>query len=395
MKVFPITGAIQNYAWGGSNFIPELIGQANPQAEPFAELWMGAHERGPSRVENTEATLSEFIAQNPINVLGQATAKHFDKRLPFLFKILDVNKMLSIQSHPTKAQAEVGFRAENEAGVPIKAKHRNFRDDNHKPEIMVALTEFWLLHGFRPKAEITIILEKVPEFVSLRPLFAKENIYTLYEAIMKMPQSEVDVLLAPLYERLQGIETPKDTPDYWAKMAFEDYTRDGHYDRGIFSIYLFNLVRLEKGDGIFQAAGVPHAYLEGVNVELMANSDNVFRGGLTPKHIDVPQLLKHLVTKSVEPKILKGEIVSESECIYRSPAPDFELARIKISTSQSHQRATNSADILIVMEGEAEVESKEGRFKRGRGQVFFASANSQYKVQTTTHATLYRASVPI
>ncbi len=393
MKVFPIKGAIQNYAWGGTDFIPALLKQTNPTADPFAELWMGAHDRGPATIE-TGGALPEYIATNPTAILSKAVAERFNNRLPFLFKVLDVNKMLSIQSHPTKAQAEIGFAAENAAGVPIKAKHRNFRDDNHKPEVMVALTEFWLLHGFRAKEEIEIILDKVPEFTSLQTHFEGGNMYTLYKAIMHMPQAEVDALLAPLRDRLAAKDCPKDTPDYWAKQAFDDYTRDGHFDRGIFSIYLFNLVRLREGEGIFQAAGVPHAYLEGVNMELMANSDNVFRGGLTPKHIDVPQLLKHLLIDSVKPKILLGEQVSDTERVYRTPAPDFELSRIDLKATQRHQHSTTAPDILIVLEGKVEVQSTDGTFTRTRGEVFFAAANTAYELLAREKAVLYRATVP-
>ncbi len=394
MKVFPIKGAIQNYAWGGKAFIPALTKTENTSNEPFAELWMGAHDRGPATIEANGTSLAEFIAQKPVEVLSKAVATRFDNRLPFLFKVLDVGSMLSIQSHPTKRQAEIGFEAENKEGIPIKAKHRNFRDDNHKPEVMVALTEFWLLHGFRAKDEIAIILEKVPEFESLRVHFQEENSYDLYKAIMNLPQAEVDTILAPLRDRLAAQDCPKDTPDYWARQAFEDYTRDGHFDRGIFSIYLFNLVRLREGEGIFQDAGIPHAYLEGVNMELMANSDNVFRGGLTPKHIDVPKLLDHLVTESVKPHILLGKQVSETERVYRTPAPDFELSRIDLDSAQVHKSQSPVPDISIVLEGKIEVRSADGTFTRTRGEVFFAVANTAYELVAKEKTVLYRATVP-
>ncbi|MEM9990944.1 MAG: mannose-6-phosphate isomerase, class I [Bacteroidota bacterium] len=395
MKIIPITGAVQHYAWGGTDFIPKLLKKENPQQQPFAELWMGAHDRGPAQLEQSGITLNTFIANAPIKVLGEATAKRFNNRLPFLFKVLDVANMLSIQSHPTKAQAIIGFAAENAAGIPLAAPHRSFRDDNHKPEIMVALTEFWLLHGFRPAYEIEVILDKVPEFATLRPYFAQQNIYTLYEAIMYFPQETVNTLLAPLHARLATLEPPKDTPDYWAKKAFQDYTRDGNYDRGIFSIYLFNLVRLQEGEGIFQAAGVAHAYLEGVNMELMANSDNVFRGGLTPKHIDVPKLLQHLVTDSVVPKILTGKLTKEGEYVYQSTAPDFELSRIEISKEQTYMATAHTPTIFIVMEGVAHVQHEGSVFERTRGQSFFVSANTIYQISTLQTACMYKASVPM
>lgn len=395
-RTFPIKGAIQNYAWGGTQFIPDLVGTQNIENKPFAELWMGMHHRGPAVIEGIKQTLADFIESNPKEILGEKVAAQFDDRLPFLFKILDVNKMLSIQTHPTKRQAEIGFAKEEKAGIPITAKHRNFKDDNHKPEIMIALTDFWLLHGFQQAEAIKTTLKSVPEFAPLLPYFKDQNIYNLYKYIMELSQAEVDELLTPLQERLsQEKSLLKSNPDYWARLAFEDYTRDGHFDRGIFSIYLFNLVNIPVGQAIFQDAGIPHAYLEGVNVELMANSDNVFRGGLTPKHIDVPELMNHLVTEGITPKILEGETLSANEKIYRTPAPDFEVSQIKLAKGERHFRHTNAPDILIVMEGSIEVQSDETLFTRNRGEIFFVSYGVDYELIAEREAVIYRASVPI
>lgn len=398
MPVFPIKGAIQNYAWGGSTFIPNLVDIENPDQKPFAELWMGAHHRGPAKVYdyNGGLTLTEYIARDPKNILGKAVASAFDNHLPFLFKVLDVNKMLSIQTHPTKAQAVAGFKRENEAGIPLDAFHRNFKDDNHKPEVMVALTDFWLLHGFKSAEAITDTFQAVEELNVLLPQFKDQNIRKLYQYIMELPQDQVDELLYPLHERLMwGIFFDKSDPDYWAKMAFEDYTRDGHFDRGIFSIYMYNIVHLEEGEGIYQSAGIPHAYLEGVNVELMANSDNVFRGGLTPKHVDVPELLKHIITDPVTPAILKGTAISALEKVYQTPAPDFEVSAITLLEDQIYLRESQAPDIIIVMKGAVNVEEEGTFFKRERGDVFFATADSQYSIIATTDALLYRASIPL
>ncbi len=392
--LFPLEGAIQHYAWGGTTFIPTLLDVENPEQEPFAELWMGAHDRGPAKIQNNgqTTTLDNFIAQQPAVILGQAVAKKFDNRLPYLFKVLDVQKMLSIQSHPTKAQAEVGFQKENEAGVPLTAKHRNFKDDNHKPEIMVALTDFYLLHGFQSKVTIAETLKSIPEFARLREKFAEQDIFELYKFIMELPQEDVNAILAPLQQRLETRKpSDKTQPDYWAHLAFQDYTTpEGNFDRGIFSIYLFNVVKLKPGEGIFQDAGIPHAYLEGVNMELMANSDNVFRGGLTPKHIDVPELLKHLVVDSVTPNVLSGEQVADTERVYRTPAPDFELSRIELLTEQTYQQTATAPDTLIVLQGKVETDGK----NYGRGEIFFAPAGITYEIKALEKATLFRATVP-
>ncbi len=388
----PLTGVAQHYAWGGYEYIPDLIGQPNQGQVPYAELWMGVHSRGPARLQLGDGSplLSEWLAGHP-EALGAARGR-FGGQLPFLFKILDVRQMLSIQSHPTKAQAEKGFRMENEAGVPLDAPHRNFKDDNHKPEVMVALTDFWLLHGFRPLAEIDEMLESVPALRPLQAYFDGQSIYTLYKAIMELPQVEVNQLLQPLHNELQrasGLD--KSSPGYWARRAFEQYSSAG-FDRGIFSIYLFNLVHVPPGSGIYQGAGIPHAYLEGVNVELMANSDNVFRGGLTVKHIDVPQLLQHLHFGPVAPALLRGQKRGAWEVAYETPAPDFQLNRIELPKGETYAPAPPpTAEIGIVLEGAVET-SKGQAFKRG--QAFFLPAGTAYTLTATDDAQLFKALVP-
>ncbi len=393
ISIWPLRGKVQHYAWGGKTFIPTLLGQPNTEGEPFAELWMGAHPKDPSTVEVVKQWLDlpTVIEDQPVAILGFRTAHAFDNRLPFLFKILDVNSMLSIQAHPTKAEAEKGFARENEAGIPLDAFHRNYKDDNHKPEVMVALSEFWLLHGFQSREAISNILEKIPEFAPLREHF-KGDIPQLYRHVMEMPQEAVDTMLQPLYTRLKNrSDLDKNQADYWAARAFEEYTRDGHYDRGIFSIYFFNLVHLQAGEGIFQDAGIPHAYLEGVNVELMANSDNVFRGGLTPKHIDVPELMQHLAFDPVEPQILKGDALSEAEKVYKTPAKDFELRRIELKTDQQFPcQPGEGPRIFIVVDGWVTTGMGQ-RFVKG--QSFFIPDYGQGFLHGD--CVLFRAGVPI
>lgn len=397
MKIFPIKGVVQHYAWGGKSFIPNLLGVENGKNQPFAELWMGTHHRGTAIVEKSGQHLSEVIAAHPKSILGDSVSEKFGHRLPYLFKVLDVQKMLSIQTHPTKAAAELGFKRENEAEIPLTAFHRNYKDDNHKPEVMVALTDFWLLHGFQSLEAIDNMLKNIPEFQILQNHFQNENVRELYQFIMEMPQEQVDTILAPLEKRLkpefENNQLEKSSPDYWAAMAFQDYTRNGHYDRGIFSIYLYNLVKIEKGKGIFQAAGVPHAYLEGVNMELMANSDNVFRGGLTPKHIDVRELLQHLVFEPVTPKILNGKTISETETVFPTPAPDFQLSRIDLKDGQEANYSSDSAEILIVMEGKIGVKEKGANFIRKKGEVFFVAANTIYSLKANSESILFKAAV--
>ncbi len=397
-QLFPLQGAIQHYAWGGFEYLPGLLGIENKEQQPFAELWMGAHHRGPAMVQpNGQAQpLDELLRLHP-EWLGGALRARFGDTLPYLFKVLDVRQMLSIQSHPNKAQAEAGFRRENEQGIPLDAPHRNFKDDNHKPEIMVALTEFWLLHGFQSEAALEHLLDTVPEFAGLQPLFAGRSIFELYKGVMEMPQEEVDRLLRAMEGRLRPLaeagKLEKSQPEYWAKQAFEDHKLEGgHYDRGVFSIFFFNLVKVNPGEGIYQGAGIPHAYLEGVNVELMANSDNVFRGGLTVKHVDVPGLLSHLVVEPVEPEILKGEPVSEVEWAFLTPAPDFQLNRILLSPGQAYRPETpGGPEIVIVTQGK--VSSPDGG-SYSKGQAFFVPAGQDYMLRSEESSELFKALAP-
>lgn len=401
--IIPLTGVIQHYDWGGFQFLPELLSTPNPAQKPFAELWMGTHKKGTARAHLPEGQLSlaELIQQQPIQMLGEKVSAHFHGRLPFLFKILDVRKMLSIQAHPSKKSAELGFQRENELGIPLTAFHRNYRDDNHKPEVMVALTDFWLLHGFRSAQEIASTLEEVPAFHILREVFGNRDIKALYQHIMELPQGKVDEMLAPLKQQLEDkaqIQTlQKSSPDYWAHLAFQDYTRDGHYDRGIFSIYFFNLVFIPQGKGIFQDAGIPHAYLEGVNVELMANSDNVFRGGLTPKHVDVPELLKHLVFTSVVPKILEGQAENDIEQAFVTPAPDFALTQLTFSSThdQLSKVGQPTASIYIIMNGKVKVASETQHYTFSQGDIFLVRPGQAFDIQSEGAALLFAAKAGI
>jgi mannose-6-phosphate isomerase len=393
-QIYPLTGTVQHYAWGGTTFIPELTNRANPEQEAFAELWMGTHHRGPSSIikEETKWDLRDYFKEYP-QALGHHSIKKFGAELPFLFKILDVSAMLSIQSHPTKKQAEIGFAKENKLGIPLSAKHRNYKDNNHKPELMVALTDFWLLHGFRSINQIDQIVKNGTGFKFLQKVWEKQSITTLYQYIMELPQEEINQLLKPLHQELlsKKEQLQKNQADFWALQAFQQYTGpEGNYDRGIFSIYLFNLVFIKKGDGIFQDAGIPHAYLEGVNVEIMANSDNVFRGGLTPKHIDVPALIQNLVLSPVVPKIISGETISTTEVIYPTPAPDFGLSQIHLTPGLLHKETSRSAQICIVMEGSAIANDQ----LFSKGQSFFIPATTNYQIYTEKETIIFKAFVP-
>lgn len=409
--IFRIKGVVQHYDWGGFDFIPALLGQPHPSSKPCAELWLGAHGGGPSIIESQEGGLSlaQLIHSSPGEVLGKRVAERFQNLLPYLFKVLDARKMLSIQAHPTIAQAQAGFEAEEAAGVPLKASTRNYKDRNHKPEVHVALTDFWMLHGFRPLEEIAANLQSVQELRALMPDFGSRLqaadpsaraalLRELYERVMTMPQTEVDSFLNPLIARLEK-ESPtnKDLPDFWALRAAREFPLpSGHRDRGIFSIYLLNLVRLKPGQATYQSAGTLHAYLEGVNVELMANSDNVLRGGLTPKNVDVPELMRVLRFDEGKVDIIHGRDVGNGETVFPTPAEEFELSRIQCEPTRAyHSSHRNGPDILIVMEGEITASSHVETLHLKAGESFFAPQSATYEISCPRgKALIFKASVP-
>lgn len=395
-KVFYLKGKVQHYAWGGYSYIPQLLGLPVTD-KPAAEYWMGAHQSAPSAVETPggPVLLNAYINAAPAETLGPGAAARFGE-LPYLFKILDVKDMLSIQVHPTKAEAEKGFLRENEAGIPLNAPNRNYKDANHKPEIMVALSEFWLLHGFLPEDKLTAVLQTVPEFGSLARIYETEGYFGLYKNVMEMPQDEVNSLLRPLAERVlpayEAGTLQKSDPAFWAGRAIaNDPAGMERLDRGIFSIYFFNIVYVAPGEAVFQDAGIPHAYLEGQNAELMANSDNVLRGGLTPKHIDVPELLKHTRFEAVHPRILKGEpIHNGQERIYPTPAPDFVISTIVLPPGETYTHTTTAPETWIVQGGEGSVNG----LALGQGTSVFVPFDQDYSITAGSELVIFKAAIP-
>lgn len=382
--IFRLKGVVKHYDWGGYSFIPHLLQVDNAAKKPFAEYWMGTHPLGNGTVE-----------QEPVPVPLTAITAH----LPYLFKILDVKDMLSIQVHPSKTAAELEFRRENEAGIPLDAPHRNYKDGNHKPEMTVALGDFWLLHGFKPGPDLEKTLQETDGLQPLLPVFQSGGYAALYRQVMEMPQAEVNRMLRPLVNRIVPLyekgALEKSSADFWAARAALSFSKGDDIDRGIFSIYIFNVVHLKKGEGIFQDAGLPHAYLEGQNVELMANSDNVLRGGLTTKHIDVPELMKHVKFVATHPQILPGKEIKPGERLYETPAPDFELTRLAVQQGNRLTIQPGSTEIWVVVEGEAILEQEGKTVVIGVGHPSaLVLPGKAVQVSTPGVATVYRASIP-
>lgn len=398
-KIFSLKGQVQNYVWGGKEFIPDLL-EMKKNGAPVAEYWLGAHAKAPSIVtsENSQKSLIDFIDDDPKERLGTEIYHNFG-RLPFLFKVLDVHDMLSIQVHPTKSEAEKGYKLENENEIDLHASFRNYKDDNHKPEIMVALGEFWLLHGFAPQQKLIQTLQEREEISFLADIFINEGYKGMYSYVMNLSSEDNNQILKPLIDRIMPLYKAgrfnKTNPDYWAAKAVSVLGHSNGFDKGIYSIYFFNILQLQKGEGIFQDSGVPHAYLEGQNIELMANSDNVLRGGLTPKHIDISELLKHVVFEETHPTILKGALLKDGlERVYSSIAPDFQLSEIHLKVNKVYKHEAETIEIYLLMEGEAKVVQNNSILALKKGEAFMVVANTRFEISTNSKAVMYKATTP-
>lgn len=391
-------GKVQHYSWGGYEFIPALLDIANEENKPYAEYWMGVHPLATAEIGEDHQSLSNLINENKEKVLGKYVSEQFSG-LPYLLKILDVRDMLSIQVHPSKKQAEEDYANENAAGIAIDAPNRNYKDDNHKPELSSALSDFWLLHGFKPKEKLVSVLKNVDELESLLPVFEDEGYEGLYKYVMEMPQDEVNEILQPLVDRIVPLynetKLTRYKEDFWAARAALTFNEGDTIDRGIFSVYLFNLVNVKKGDAIFQDAGVPHAYLEGKVVEIMANSDNVLRGGLTGKHIDIDELLKHVKAEATAPDILHGEKESRCETVFKTPAKEFQLSYITLDKDESFSVHSRTGEIFIVIEGSVRFSVGDDKLRLASGESAFVIANQQVNIRAGAKSLVYRASVPV
>lgn len=394
--MYRLEGRIQHYAWGGNTFLPTCLGQKNSDGLPYAEYWLGVHPGAPAIVHLgncATTTLGSLVNSDKLRHLGNATFNKF-KGLPFLLKILDVKDMLSIQVHPNKPMAELGFERENQMGIPLGSPQRNYKDDNHKPEMMVALSEFWLLHGF--SNQIAHTLDTYDFLKPFNSLYKEKGIKGLYAHLLNLPQQEVKLVfekhaqtIIPLYQ--EG-KLPKTSPDFWAARALLHLCKEGEYDKGIFSIYLMNILHLKKGEGLFQGAGLLHAYLEGQNIELMSNSDNVLRAGLTNKYIDIPELLTQTSFEPTIPIVIPANTTGSQ--FYPSQSADFSLHRIRLSAQDQQQMKFAGPSIFLLLEGEAEWQGEVFTYSKGVA-AFFVEPNEQITVKACTELDLFIATVPV
>jgi len=400
MKTISILkNTVQEYAWGSYTAIAELLGKNTPSTIPQAELWMGAHSKAPSVVkyDGKWVSLLELIKNNPKDILGKDVAQKFNNTLPYLFKVLAAAKPLSIQAHPSKTQAISGFEKENRLGIPLNAPNRNYKDDNHKPECICALTPFWALNGFRRVSEILLLMKKIcprslaAELDDLRNQPDKQGLKNFFNSLLTMePERKKQVIDDALKNAHRFSED--DNLFKWIIKLYNEYKTD----IGIFSPILLNLICLKPGQAMFIPAGELHAYLDGVGIELMANSDNVLRGGLTPKHVDVPELLKVLSFEERDINIIASEKCKDFEMIYPSPAEEFVLSVISGNKGIAYKSsAKRSIEIILCTDGKALITDIDNNIAidldRGVSVVIPACVKN-YTINGK--ATLYKASVP-
>lgn len=357
-KIFLLENVMQEYDWGSPLAIPVLMGFENPEKKPIAELWMGVHGRGESIVLDgkDKIPLSKFIKADTEFALGKKITDKFST-LPFLYKVLGIESPLSLQVHPTKAMAKKGFSRENSKGIAIDAPNRNYRDSNHKPEIICALSdEFWGMKGFRPIHDIINEFEEA-DFPMLRKDLeafksnaTSEGLELFWLAIMNIDGKRASTLTKEAFDYASGKE---ENFNYkWVKQLYEKYPDDV----GVLSALYLNVVRLTEGEALFLEAGELHAYLQGLGMELMANSDNVLRGGLTPKFIDVEELRKNLVFESSKVEKLFAE---GSDGHYDTPTDEFKLSKMIIEEDR-FINAKNPPSILFCTKGKIRLETVKG-----------------------------------
>ena len=368
-----LINSVQNYAWGSKTALTELYGVANPQQLPMAELWMGAHPKSSSKVKDASGqivSLRDVIDRQQSALLGDAVAKRFGE-LPFLFKVLCAAQPLSIQVHPNKRNSEIGFAKENAAGIPMDAAERNYKDPNHKPELVFALTPFLAMNAFREFSEIVSLLQSVAGAHTAIAHFLEqpnaERLSQLFAGLLNMQGEEKSRALAILKAAL---ETQQGEPWQTIRLIAEFYPDDS----GLFSPLLLNVVKLNPGEAMFLFAETPHAYLQGVALEVMANSDNVLRAGLTPKYIDIPELVAN-VKFDAKPanQLLTTPVKNGAELDFPIPVDDFAFSLHSLS-AQATAIDQQSAAILFCVEGEAVLSKGEQRLVLKPGESAFISA---------------------
>jgi mannose-6-phosphate isomerase len=405
--MFLLENSIQDYAWGSQSAIAEMQGRERTGL-PEAELWIGAHANAPSRIalSGQSEPLDRLIARDPEHWLGARVAQRFGGQFPFLLKLLAAATPLSLQAHPNIQQAIDGHAREDQAGIPVNAPHRKYRDRNHKPELICALVPFDALCGFRPVAESRQLFQRLDvEHVAswTRPLYEieppEQSLQQTFRALMSASKdakilASRGVVTAAVRLLDRGNADEFEESLRWAVHLNELYPDD----IGVVLSLLLNHVRLRPGEALYLPAGMLHAYLEGFGIEIMANSDNVLRGGCTTKHIDVQELERVLDFSSSPAEVLRGAVSEPGVRIYRTPAPEFELSALDVRHRLVLGSERSGPQLLLVTNGRVRVEREGEALELSRGQsALLKPDETRYALvaDVPSGATVYRATVGV
>lgn len=403
-------GAIRTYAWGSRTAIAEFTGRTVPTNHPEAELWFGAHPGDPAflQTDSGEVSLLDLVRGDPEGQLGPTVRAQFGDSLPFLMKVLAADEPLSLQAHPSSEQAVEGYTREERTGVPLNSPVRNYRDRSHKPELIVALEPFDALAGFRPVARTVEFLNalEVPALDPYVHLLAGQpdanGLRALFTTWITAPQPGLDVLVpAVLDGAINYLRSDATEFEFEAKAVLELGERYPG-DAGVLAALLLNLLHLEPGQALYMPAGNLHSYLRGVGIEVMANSDNVLRGGLTPKHVDVPELLRVLDFTPAPVDTLLSPVDRDGfESTYRTPAGEFSVSVLALDGDDlGHEVDAPSPhdgpQILLCAEGSAVVRAKADTVTLNRGMAAWVSADDgPIRLVADGPTKLFRATVGV
>src|SRR3954462_11802924 len=390
--MWQMTNVVRHYPWGSHTVIPELLGLPSPAEQPHAELWMGAHPGQPS-VLSDGRSLDKAIAAEPDVLLGPVVRRRFGERLPFLMKVLAADMPLSLQAHPTTAQAEAGFAAEEAAGIPLDDPTRTFKDPYHKPEILCALTPVEALCGFRPVEESLHCLAKLqlPELMPTIAALARGGLRAAIPQLLALSAGRRGSLVRAVAVRTASFVAAHD-PEFintyrWAATLADTYPGDP----GVVISLMCNHLRLAPGEAVFLPAGNLHAYLCGAGVEVMASSDNVLRGGLTSKHVDLAALIEVLDFADGRVPVLQP-VLGPGGLRFPVPVEDFDLTRCQLD-GHSGTLTTAGPQVLLCPEGTAVLTSADAEVTVEKGRSAFVPAGTP--VPARGPAVLYRATTAV
>ena len=404
-----LRGAIRTYAWGSRSAIAEFTGRPTPTAHPEAELWLGAHPGDPAHLQDSsggEMSLSGAIGADPQAQLGTAVRDRFGDVLPFLVKVLAADEPLSLQAHPSAEQAIDGYQREDRRGVPLNSPMRNYRDRSHKPELLVALSDFEALAGFRPAAR-SVDLMRALEVPGLEPFIGllegqadAPGLRALFTTWITAPQAQIDSLIPRVLEGAVAYIRSGAKEFAAESRAVLELGERYPGDAGVLAALLLNRISLKSGEGIFLPAGNLHSYLQGIAMEVMANSDNVLRGGLTPKHVDVPELLRVLdFTPVTDARVATTR--DGIELTYDTPTAEFAGSVLTFDGEHLGHEVDapcrhDGPQILVCIEGSVVVRSKSDEVRMQRGSAAWVAADDgPIRVEAAHPARLFRTTVGI